>query len=242
MLFAACSAVPQPAPTPTPIPSNAAWKPVMRRFDNIEMIQVPPGCFLMGNAEGRRDERSVTEVCFNAPFWIDRYEVTNRQYGSSGNFPGLQRPRENLTWFEARDHCARRGARLPTEAEWEYAARGPDNLLYPWGNELDGNKLIYDAMSNNETFDVGSRPEGASWVGALDMAGNVWEWVNSLYRPYPYSANDGREDPDDMTSPRVYRGGIHSYIDFAASAAMRFRDMPDYRDWFIGFRCAKDEE
>jgi iron(II)-dependent oxidoreductase len=205
------------------------------------MVKVPAGCFMMGHEAGRRDEHPVTKVCFSQPYWIDRYEVTNQQYGSSGNFQGDKHPRENLTWFEARDFCVRRNSRLPTEAEWEYAARGPDNLIYPWGNDFDTARLIFDGISDNKTFDVGSRPEGVSWVGALDMAGNVWEWVSSLYKPYPYSATDGREDKDDTTSTRVYRGGIHSYIDFAAGATTRFKDSPDYRDWFIGFRCARNE-
>jgi iron(II)-dependent oxidoreductase len=195
---------------------------------------------MMGFDEGRRDQRPQHEVCFSAPFWIDLYEVTNTQYGAPGNFQGDNRPRENLTWFEARDHCARRGARLPTEAEWEYAARGPDSLLYPWGNELIDDNLVFDRNNNNETADVGTRPNGVSWVGAFDMAGNVHEWTNSIYRPYPYDASDGREAPDDLTSTRVYRSSLNSYIDFGASAAMRFSADPNMRDWFVGFRCARD--
>lgn len=228
------------SPTPDYITRNADWTPVIETFDDVEMVQVPEGCFEMGHDEGRRDERPAHNVCFDAPFWIDRYEVTNALYGTAGNFGGDDRPRENLTWFEARDFCASREARLPTEAEWEYAASGPDNLIYPWGNELIEDNLVFDRNSNNETAPVGSRPEGASWVGALDMAGNVWEWVSSAYTPYPYDASDGRENLDDVETLRVYRGGLGSYIDFGTGTATRFRKAPDERDWFIGFRCVRD--
>jgi formylglycine-generating enzyme required for sulfatase activity len=228
------------APTPTRVAQNADWTPVERDFDGVTMVQVPAGCFMMGNEDGRRDERPVTEICFDAPYWMDKTEVTNARYGAQGNFPGDNRPRENLTWAEAHDFCNKRGARLPTEAEWEYAARGPDNLLYPWGNELVDDNLVFDRNSNNETADVGSKPAGVSWVGAYDMAGNVWEWVSSLYERYPYSADDGREDAES-TAMRVYRGGVGSYIDFGASSAIRFRADPEKRDWFIGFRCARSD-
>ncbi len=252
ILLAAAACAPAPAspaavgPTATPdmplIASNEDWTPVIERIDGVEMVLVPPGCFLMGHENGRRNERPVHQQCFYRPFWIDRTEVTNAQYGSSGAFAGDNRPRENLTWFEARDFCAARGARLPTEAEWEYAARGPSNWIYPWGNQMDSQALVFDQNSGNQTADVGSRPRGASWVGALDMSGNVLEWVSSQYRPYPYRADDGREDLTDARALRVYRSGWGSYIDFGVSAAIRFYDRPDYRDWFIGFRCARDAD
>lgn len=241
LLLAACSTAPvepTPAPTPTPVASNADWSPVSQAFDGIEMVYVPAGCFTMGNAEGRRDERPEHEVCLSA-FWIGRTEVTNAQFGSQGAFEGDNRPRENLTWFEARDFCAARGERLPSEAEWEYAARGVDSLIYPWGDENDESVLVFDKNFENRTWDVGSYPAGVSWVGALDMSGSVNEWVSSLYERYPYDPNDGRENMDDASGQRVYRSGWNSYIDYGTSAAIRFRTAPDTRDWFIGFRCAR---
>jgi formylglycine-generating enzyme required for sulfatase activity len=239
--LAACTPpAPTATPTPVPITSNAAWTPVVQTFDNVEMVQVPAGCFMMGQDEGRRDVRPAHQICFSNAYWIDRYEVSNAQYGEAGHFPGDNRPRENLTWFEARDYCVRRGGRLPTEAEWEYAGRGPDNLLYPWGNELVEDNLVFDRNSNNETADVGSRPAGVSWVGAFDMAGNVHEWTSSIFTRYPYDASDGRENPDDSTSPRTYRSSINSYVDFGASLPMRFREDPNTRNWYIGFRCVRD--
>lgn len=244
LILAACGGgsepTPPPAPTVTPVTSNADWTPVIEEFNGVEMVRVPAGCFEMGHDDGRRDERPAHQFCFDEAFWIDRYEVTNAQFGSQGNFPGDNRPRENLTWFEARDYCASRDARLPTEAEWEYAASGPDNLIYPWGNELINDNLVFDQNSNNETAEVGSRPAGVSWVGAFDMSGNVWEWVSSIYEPYPYAPTDGREDLEDAEALRVYRGGLGSYIDYGVGTATRFWKEPDSRDWFIGFRCARD--
>lgn len=227
---------------PAYVASNVDWTPVIQEFNGVEMVKVPAGCFLMGNEKGRRDEQPVKEQCFDKPFWIDRYEVTNVQYGSQGAFPGDNRPRENLTWFEARDFCTSRRARLPTEAEWEYAARGPDDLYYPWGDQWGEDNLVYDGNFEGQTADVGSRSAGVSWVGAFDMAGNVWEWVSSQYRPYPYKSADGREDLNDLSSLRVYRGGLGSYIDYGTSASTRFRADPGERSWFIGFRCARDDQ
>jgi formylglycine-generating enzyme required for sulfatase activity len=223
-----------------PIEANAVWEPVEQQVNGVSMVQVPPGCFMMGSDVGRRDEQPASEICFQEAFWIDQYEVTNRLYGSHGVFEGDNHPRENLTWFEARDFCVARGGRLPTEAEWEYAARGPDSLLYPWGNSFESDNLIYDGNFDNRTHPVRSRPAGVSWVGAYDMSGNVWEWVNSMYWSYPYNAADGREDLFNPDERRVYRGGIGSYIDDGTSTAKRFRAMPDTRGWFIGFRCMRE--
>jgi formylglycine-generating enzyme required for sulfatase activity len=134
-------------PTDTPVPvamtistvtANARWKPVERSFDGVAMMLVPPGCFMMGSDNGDSGERPVTKICFDQPFWIDKTEVTQRQFkqfgGKAANlsyFQGDNQPVEMINWFEGRDFCAKRGARLPTEAEWEYAARGPNDLTFP---------------------------------------------------------------------------------------------------------------
>ncbi len=251
-LFAACvpdatqqtqtTATQTAAALPTVIAYNADWTPVIQKFDDVEMVLVPAGCFTMGNDAGRRDERPAQETCLRQSYWIDRTEVTNAEYGSEGHFSGANRPHENLLWSEARDFCATRSARLPTEAEWEYAARGPDSLIYPWGNDLIEDNLIFDHNTPEDTADVGSRPSGASWVGALDMSGNVFEWTSSIYARYPYDASDGREDPNDNTDSRVYRGGNQSYMDYGTAATTRFRLESTERDWFLGFRCARDVE
>jgi formylglycine-generating enzyme required for sulfatase activity len=105
------------------------------------MALVPAGCFPMGSNDGDFDEQPVHQICFDTPFWIDVTEVTNGQFAAlsgqaerSSNWTDADRPRETVTWVEADAFCRLRGARLPTEAEWEYAAREPDGLVYPWGN------------------------------------------------------------------------------------------------------------
>jgi hypothetical protein len=221
---------------PAPVTSNAEWTPVIQEFDGVEMALVPAGCFMMGE-DGKGGEQ-----CFEAPFWIDVTEVTNAQYGSSGRWSGDNLPRERVDWFDAVAHCEARGARLPTEAEWEYAARGPDGLVYPWGNEFVPDNVVYAGNSGGRTADVGSRPGGASWVGALDMSGNVWEWVSSVYEPYPYDPTDGREvdASSDSSSARGLRGG--SWLDGFSNllrGASRDRGNPSVVVGLDGFRCAR---
>ena len=230
----------------TPIASNAAWEPVPQDFDGVTMVLVPAGCFMMGSDDGNTDERPVHEQCFPEPFWIDQTEVTQADFerlggvkATANGFDGDARPVERITWFEARDFCALRGGRLPTEAEWEYAARGPDNLAYPWGDIWDATKAISNRTSSQGTADVGTIATGASWVGALDMSGNVWEWVSSLYQSYPYVSQDGREDYTNRTNNRVLRGG--SWVSDNPSllrAAYRLGYTPDLNGNSIGVRCA----
>ncbi len=229
-----------PAPTEAPtstltkpgtemITRNADWTPRIQTLAGFRMALVPAGCFMMGeNGEGGRQ-------CFDEPFWMDVYEVTNKQYGSNGNFPGDDRPRDSLTWFEARDFCLSRGARLPTEAEWEYAARGPDGLKYPWGNVFVEDNVSYLNNSGYQSAPVGSRPAGVSWVGAMDMSGNMAEWTSTIERDYPYAGDDGREDDSDTESMRVLRGGWLDAADYPATVRLAYP--PDFREFYDGVRC-----
>ncbi len=238
---------PTDAPGPTPVPTvsaNNQWTPVIQEFDGVEMVLIPPGCFMMGSTDGSANELPVHEICFDTPFWIDRYEVTNGQYGSVGRWAGENRPRENLNWMDALAHCRSRSARLPTEAEWEYAARGPDNLAYPWDNEFEGGNVVYVENSNNETSPVGSRPGGRSWVSAHDMSGNVWEWVSTIYDPeafpYPYDPDDGREDLEATDVRRVLRGGSLENVPLYVRTTDRFWGKADEKRINWGFRCARE--
>ena len=177
-------------------------------------------------------------VCISAGFWIDQFEVTNqsfRQFTADGGFTdrrywseegwraheGLRapnrmikdyddarQPRVKITWYEAEAYAAWRGGRLPTEAQCEWAARGPESVRYPWGNEfLDGASNM-DRLDLHRTRPVGSYTAGRSWCGAEDMAGNVWEWVADGYDAHAYR-HASRMDP--FTPPRgpnrVIRGG-----------------------------------
>ncbi|MCC7209220.1 MAG: SUMF1/EgtB/PvdO family nonheme iron enzyme [Anaerolineae bacterium] len=244
------SATGTPKPTPVPVvTANAEWTPVYREFDGVEMALAPPGCFMMGSEAGDEDEQPVSEICIDAPFWLDVTEATNAQFEPfqgkfqyPGNWFGPNQPRDYLKWIEADRFCTLRGARLPTEAEWEYAARGPDGLIYPWGDEFMADSVVFRANSGDVPADVGSRPDGASWVGALDMLGNVAEWTASEFRPYPYDAGDGRESPNDGgNEERVFRGGAFNQPAEMLSTTSRGASEAREDAWtpFIGVRCAR---
>ncbi len=251
------SASATPPPTLIAVASvtkNSDWKPIEQDYNGVPMMLVPPGCFNMGSDDGTPEEKPVTKICFDKPFLIDKMEVTQEQFshmggikGNESEFVGVKQPIEMISWDEARDFCEqRRGARLPTEAEWEYAARGPDNLIYPWGNEWNKTNAVFNNYDENNRplgpADVGSIPAGASWVGALDMIGNVGEWTSSLMMPYPYNRDDGRENPDQNSGYyRVARGNsaIGTSLTQARAAWRGQLGANNISNRETGFRCAR---
>ena len=223
---------------------------IVQTFDGVDMVQVPAGCFFMGSSSFS-DAVPINQQCFEQPFWIDRFEVTNGQYQRiagkqpPSKFQGANRPVESISWFDARDFCVLRGQRLnladgvihlPTEAEWEYAAAGPDSWPYPWGGEFPTDIERYAVYQQQETGDVGVgiREQGHSWVGAFDMAGNVLEWTSSL------DATNGREGNTNSTDERVLRGGAwNSPGTYPFRASYRGIINPGVMIANGGFRCAR---
>ncbi|MEM9954334.1 MAG: SUMF1/EgtB/PvdO family nonheme iron enzyme [Chloroflexota bacterium] len=235
------------------VSDNSEWVVVERTINNVMMVLVPSGCFNMGSLEFS-DAQPVDEICFDQPFWIDRFEVSNSQFSefsgtsSQESFNlGSNHPREQVSWDEARLFCLSREARLPTEAEWEYAARGPDGNIYPWGNSFLSNGANGVHNSLGGTTEIGNYPSGASWVGAEDMSGNVWEWTHTIYDlygsnniyPYPYATDDGRENLRENVL-RSLRGGSFLSDSTILMSNNRFSRDENLRDNEIGFRCVSD--
>ena len=210
------------------------------------MALVPAGCFIMGSEDGKSDEQPSHEVCFDQPYWIDVVEVTNQQYGSPSTdcvqwSSGDTQPRICIDWFESVAFCESRGGRLLTEAEWAYAARGPDGLEYPWGNSFLAENVVNSGSETGQTAEVGSIPAGQSWVGALDLSGNVWEWVSDWYADsYPAERQIDPVGPDDGDY-RVLRGGTWTFHNVGdLRSAVRIWLNPARGDNLNGFRCARD--
>lgn len=218
----------------------------------------------------RFDDETPAHNVFLSSFWVDQTEVTNDQYrlcveGGGCSLPDslvfynddnyVDHPVVHVNWNQANAYCEWAGRALPTEAQWEKAARGTNHLLYPWGDQFDGTKANYcDATCTfsradentsdgyERTAPVGSFPAGASPYSAFDMGGNVWEWVADWYdSDYYQSQTTLTENPTgpDNGSNRVLRGGAwYDYI-FYVRAAYRFNIAPSDDDDLVGFRCVQ---
>ena len=250
-------------PTPTAEPQADDSRTVMRGEVAVEQVLGTARSFMMGSEDGDDDERPVHEVTLDV-FWIDRTEVTNSQYEGCVADGTCQAPRKPssvrrssyygnaqyadypviyVSWYDARDFCEWASGRLPTESEWEYAARGPESYAYPWGNQSPSCNLLNYNNCVGDTSEVIAYPAGASWVGALDMAGNVWEWVNDWYDSEYYSNSPGENPPGPASGEyRVLRGGAWDFNgdDNDARSAIRLVSQPGNRFDHIGFRCAQE--
>jgi eukaryotic-like serine/threonine-protein kinase len=250
LLLMACA---MPAVTATPTTPS----PLVSEQDGVTLLYVPAGEFVMGSddANADEDERPAHPVYLDA-YWIDQTEVTNERFGrcvEAGACDPIARPREDAaelpdqpvegaTWLQAVDYCAWVGRRLPTEAEWEKAARGTDGRLYPWGNDVPATPISnYDSLIDDVT-EVGRYPEAASPYGVLDMTGNVWEWTADWYGE-DYYVESPRENPTGPEAGvlRVLRGGAWNNLVQVVRATNRFWAFPGRND-FDGFRCAMTAE
>ncbi len=186
------------------------------------------------------NEARHTADTTRAFFGLPQYLPITQAGGQWQPLPGKERcPMTNVTWYGAVAYAKWAGKRLPTEAEWEKAARGTDGRKFVWGATFDASMMRFGQDSIGP---VGERPKGVSVYGGLDMAGNAWEWTSSQFKPYPYVATDGREDAANTAERRVARGGSWTGEPYIATATYRFRPLPEDAYYFLGFRCAKDGE
>ncbi|MBE7536703.1 MAG: SUMF1/EgtB/PvdO family nonheme iron enzyme [Anaerolineales bacterium] len=260
-------------PTPTPIfTATPIPLPIQITDDKgVTMRLVPAGEFTMGSNDGADDEKPPHEVYLDA-YYMDVYEVTNTLYETCvtagicsppqsissythdsyyGNSQYDDYPVINIDWNQANAYCEWRGDRLPTEAEWEKAARGTDERTYPWGDEFSCRNGNFDDETQlddyvvpggpdcdgyADTSPVGSYESGKSPYGIYDLAGNVWEWVSDWYDAYP---GNTISDDDYGSTYIVLRGGSGVNVVNGARSAYRGDGTPDYVDSGVGFRCAR---
>ncbi len=250
-------------PEHTSTPELGIGSTLTRQVDGMTMVYVPFGEFQMGSDNGNPDEQPVHLVYLDA-YWIDQMEVTNAQYAlcveagtctirSIDSFTRsdyfhsavyANYPVVNISWNDANNYCHWAGGSLPTEAQWEKAARGIDGYIYPWGNTAPSSDLTNYGNTVGDTVEVGSNPDDVSPYMVFDMAGNVFEWVADwyavdFYTQSPYSNPTGHASSTGPATEqrRVLRGGSWFNTDSYLRTTSRFRDIPDMRGSTYGIRC-----
>ncbi len=214
--------------------------------DNIDLSKIPDQLRKMKKwGEDQKPEQKMSLPAF----YIDRYEVANEQFlkfKKQYSFPiGQEKlPAVNLNWHDAKAYCGSLGKRLPTEFEWEKAARGPRGLLFPWGGKFDPKKANTGFSKLSSATVGGAFPEDVSYYKVYDMAGNVSEWTSSWYNPYKGSQY---KSPNFGETQKVSRGGSfqdmgHYELEIFSSTTFRYYNGPDEWAGDTGFRCAKSAE
>jgi eukaryotic-like serine/threonine-protein kinase len=249
-----------PTPTETSTPAFQIGSTIISDKDEMILLYVPAGEFTMGRDNRSSNEKPMHTVYLDA-FWIDKTEVTNAMYArciqdgkcSQPTSPKYyndstyaNHPVVYVSWENANAYCSWANRRLPTEAEWEKAAswdeKNQTKYVYPWGNNTPNNDLSNYNGVMEETTEVGNYPSGASPYGALDMAGNVWEWVADWYDPFYYSTlgENVRNPPGPNSGQyKVLRGGSWSNEDYFVRSAVRYGVGPALTGNYIGFRCSQ---
>ncbi len=232
---------------------------------DISMELVPAGEFIMGSNTGQADERLAHKVYLDS-FYLDVYEVTNAFYKVCVDTGECNSPKNNFSytrteyygnpkyenypvlyvdWNMAKNFCEWRDARLPTEAEWEKAARGTNASTYPWGTTTNFDQCFYSNIGDcvGDTTMVGKYDNGKSVYGIYDLSGNVWEWVSDFYNQNYYQTLSGNVvNPKGPVEGdiRVLRGDAWNSNEESGTSANRYWDKPSVTNYFIGFRCARD--
>ncbi|RIK30388.1 MAG: hypothetical protein DCC56_08645 [Anaerolineae bacterium] len=223
-------------------------------IDGMTLLFVPAGEFIMGSLISNADaDEFPKHIVYLHPYYIDQTEVTNAMFqlcidARVCKVPTmthlLQDPRFAnhpvvfVSWSDADTYCKWAGRMLPTEAQWEKAARGIDGRTYPWGDGIDVSFANYGGYADSITA-VGSYPKGASTYGAMDMVGNVWEWVFDWYDPNYYQKSRYENPPGPETGDnRVFRGGSWASESYKVRSSYRSHREPNYFDENLGFRCA----
>lgn len=229
-------------------------------LDGMAQVFVPEGEFLMGRGSGGGGVHSPQHIVYLDSFWIDKYEVSNAMYLKCmwagvctelvsdnlvyKNWVYRNHPVTYVVWEQAQVYCEWAGRRLPTEAEWEKAARGTDGRLYPWGNEPPNPRLAnFNGSLIHEAVSIYRYPLGASPYGALNMSGNAREWVADWYDPgyYLVSPYANPQGPDDGEE-RSLRSGSYNEDWREVSIIRRYRHQPQSAGLSRGFRCAQDAD
>ena len=252
------TAVSTPTNTSTPTPDIGSTQ--TSPLDGMALVYVPEGSFLMGYSGGYDDEQPQHSIMLDA-FWIDKTEVTISMYDlcvEAGTCKSPHRHTSNaidnyygnpkyanypiiyVSWIDAQTYCTWAGRRLPTEAEWEKAARGTDGRIYPWGNNPPDKSLENFGNNIEDVTKTGSYPAGASSYGALDMAGNIWEWTADWYDQNYYSQSPDLNPlgPDSGTK-RVLRGGSWNYAASGSRSTYRLAKEPTFSSYETGIRCVR---
>ena len=246
------------------VPSAFGEEPSLMEKDPVEMVTIPAGTFIRGSApgEGRLDEQPRSKIFVDA-FAIDKYEVSNARYlsfvqetlhkppfnvygeGPLSSEEGIDDlPIVQVTWHDAVDYCFWAGKRLPTEAEWEKAARGTDHRRYPWGDEPPNTKRARfngEWQDKNTLLPVKRLPEGQSSSGVYQLAGNAREWTQDWYNAEYYSTAPDKNPAGPETGIlKVIRGGSWRSFDSDLRVASRGKGGFALKTHGIGFRCARD--
>lgn len=201
------------------------------------MVYVPSGVFIMGSEIGDHDEKPQHITATNA-FFIHKYEISIKEYlGFDPSFKYSKGQLGNaviVNWTQANNYCKWIGARLPTEKEWEKAARGTDGRLFPWGNTFNESFVAWDYEDSRG----GSIAKPASPYGCYDMAGSVWEWTADWYKPYPGNSKLIAEYGEKY---KVMRGGSNfNNWSFYTTSHRYYLDPIEISRYPVGFRCVKD--